>query len=72
MYEVRRIRYGDGGTWRPGREPDDLIWRGRSRARAKAVAVKHAWDGELGTCIVALKDGRPVRIDWGDHEEAMA
>jgi hypothetical protein len=48
-YEVRSILLRMG-EWTPG----DLIWRGRSRGRAKEVACKHAWDSELGTCVVTL------------------
>jgi hypothetical protein len=65
-YEVRVI-VSRMGEWTPG----DLIWRGRSAVRAKEIACEHAWDSDLGTCIVAVEDGRPVEIDWGDRTERV-
>jgi len=67
MYEVRVIWHGDAGTWVPG----EVIWRGRSRARAEEIAIQRAPSEYLGTCIVTVRDGRPVSIDWGDHVEHL-
>jgi hypothetical protein len=66
-YEVRYIGLIDRGEW----WPKELVWRGRSRSRAEEVADAHAWDTDLGTCIVTVQDGRPVSIDWGDRTEML-
>lgn len=66
-YEVRLIRLDGRGEWYPG----DLIWSGKSAARAKEEASRHAWDNELGTCIITIEGGRPIEIDWGDRTERV-
>jgi hypothetical protein len=70
-YEVRRIRLGALGAWLPGLGPEDVLWRGRSIARAKEVAATLAPHEHIGVAIVTLVDGRPVSIDWGDHVEEL-